>query len=142
MKKSLFIAFIVALIGISGCEGPGSAGDERMNLYITDIPTKYDGCMMDVTILDDEDAVLAYCGGNAENGTLTTVYATDSNDTYWIGNASDTYRIKLDFLYDDDPDTLGFLYVDATLANTITGGPGTISVSAIGTTFSEHQPGD
>lgn len=138
MKKSLFIALIVALIGISGCEGPGSAEDERMNLYITDIPAEYDGCMINVTILDDEGAVLAYCGGNSENGTLTTVYATDSNDTYWIGNASESYRVKLDFIYDDDPDNLGGLhFLQATLANTFTGGTGTISVSAEGTTYSE-----
>ena len=138
MKKSLLIALIVAIVGISGCEGPGSAEAERMNLFITDIPAKYDGCMIDVTILDDEGTVVAYCGGNSENGTLTTVYATDSNDTYWIGNASDTYRIKLDFLYDDDPDTLGFFSVEAILANTFTGGTGTINVSAAGTTYTEN----
>jgi len=138
MKKSLLIVLAVAFISISGCDGPGSAEAERMKLFITDIPVKYDGCMIDVTILDDEGTVVAYCGGNSVNGTLTTIYATDSNDTYWIGNVSDTYRIKLDFLYDDDPDTLGFFFVEATLDDTFTGSTGTISVSAASTTFTEH----
>lgn len=140
MKKSIFIALVVALVSISSCDDPGSTEDERMNLVITDIPAKYDACMVNVTILDDDSAVVAYCGGNIDGGSLTTVYATDLNDTYWIGNASDTYRIKLDFLYDDDPDTLGFFFVEATLANTFTGGTGTINVSATGTTYTENQP--
>ena len=141
MKKKFVVIISLCLLFFAGCENPNSTQittTDKMRLQITDIPSKYDGSLVNITILDDEDNKVAYCGGNFENGSVTTTYVTDESNNYWVGDLSKSYKVSLDFLYDDGPDTIGFYYVDAVLSNILTCGSGTITISASGTTYNER----
>ena len=143
MNKLFVFTISLCLLSIISCENPNlnqNVEIDKMRLQIVDIPAKYNGCMVNVIILDNEDNEIAYCGGNFENESVITVYATDKNDDYWTGEANESYKVSLTFLYDDDPDALGFYFVDAILLSTFNGGEGTVTISATGTIFNEYAP--